>query len=199
VGFGQGALEGLDFVKFLPLRLPGAFVIELAPYKDVRGSFTRVYDDKLFAEHGLSTTWVQDNVAYNVSANIVRGMHFQRPPHTETKLVRVVRGAIFDVIVDLRRGSPTFGQFEGVELSENVPAMLYVPRGFAHGYCTLSDAIVAYKVDAYYAPGSEGGLRYDDPKLAIPWPINSPPSISDKDRVWPVLEDIDSPFTWSAP
>jgi len=184
-------------MRFRSLRLPGAFEIELQPHADERGYFARVYDHEGFAAHNLSTAWVQDNQAHNAKLGIVRGLHFQRPPHAETKLVRVVRGAICDVIVDLRVGSPTFGQFERVDLVEDKLTMLYVPRGFAHGYCTLTDdALVVYKVDATYAPHAEGGVRFDDPELAIPWPTATP-LVSDKDRKWPPLKELASPFSWS--
>jgi dTDP-4-dehydrorhamnose 3,5-epimerase len=181
-------------VKFTEFPLPGAWVIDLEPRKDDRGFFQRVYDERAFAERGLSTSWVQDNEAYNVQSGIVRGLHFQRPPHAETKLVRVVQGAIWDVIVDIRRGSPTFGRWHGVELTGDSHRVLYVPRGFAHGYCTLTDgARVLYKVDATYAPTAEGGLRFDDPQIGIRWPVESP-LVSTKDRQWPMFETFDSPF-----
>jgi len=181
-------------VKLVPLRLSGAWLIELAPFSDDRGFFQRVYDDVTFAKHGLSTSWVQDNEAFNTRAGIVRGLHFQRPPHAETKLVRVVQGAIYDVIVDLRAGSSTYGQWEGVELDAQQQRMLYIPRGFAHGYCTRTEhARIVYKVDAHYAPQAEGGLRFDDPTLAIAWQV-AEPTVSDKDRRWPSLAELRTPF-----
>lgn len=181
-------------MKLTPLRLPGAWLIELAPHRDERGYFQRTYDEALFAKHGLSTTWVQDNEAFNSQQGIVRGLHFQRPPHAETKLVRVVEGAIWDVILDLRAASPTYGQWEGVELAATSQRVLYVPRGFAHGYCTLTPtARVLYKVDAAYAPEAEGGVRFDDPQLAIPWRADKP-LVSDKDRRWPTLAELQTPF-----
>lgn len=186
-------------MNFRALALPGAFVIELVPRTDARGHFMRVYDEALFAERGLASRWVQDNEAHNTRASIVRGLHFQRPPKAETKLVHVMRGAIWDVIVDLRRGSPTFARWEAVELSADNHLAMYVPRGFAHGYCTLvDDAVVHYKVDAAYAPELEGGLRHDDPALAIDWPV-SDPLVSDKDRRWPTLAELETPFSWSSP
>jgi dTDP-4-dehydrorhamnose 3,5-epimerase len=181
-------------VKLEPLRLPGAWLIELEPRRDARGYFQRTYDDTLFAKHGLSTAWVQDNEAFNTQTGIVRGLHFQRPPHAETKLVRVVEGAIWDVILDLRAGSPTFGQWHGVELDARTHRMLYVPRGFAHGYSTLTPtARVLYKVDAHYAPEAEGGVRFDDPALAISWRVEQA-IVSDKDRQWPTLAELQTPL-----
>jgi dTDP-4-dehydrorhamnose 3,5-epimerase len=176
-------------VKFTPLKAAGAWVIELEPRVDDRGFFQRTYDTTSFAERGLSTAWVQDNEAYNSRRGIVRGLHFQAPPHAETKLVRVVEGAIWDVLVDIRLESQTYGQWEAVELSADNR-----PRGFAHGYCTLTDtARVLYKVDASYAPSAEGGLRFDDPRLNIAWPVRDP-LLSPKDLQWPTLDTFDSPF-----
>lgn len=179
-----------------PTELPGSYVVEIDPRCDNRGYFARTYDSAIFGDLGLSTKWLQENEAFNTGRGIVRGLHFQAPPHAETKLVRVVRGAIWDVILDIRRGSPTFGQWRAFELSEENRLALYVPRGFAHGYCTLSDtALVLYKVDARYAPEAEGGVRYDDPVLEVPWPTATP-LVSDKDKGWPTLAEIDSPFQW---
>ena len=132
--------------------------------------------------------------AYSKGRGVIRGLHFQKPPHAETKLVRAVVGAIWDVFVDLRKASPTFGKWDAIELSATNPKAVYVPKGFAHGYCTLTDGvIVAYKVDAPYKPKAEGGLRWSDPALGIPWPVDAP-IISDKDRSHPTLDELTSPF-----
>lgn len=177
-----------------PLRLSGAFEIVLQPKSDERGYFARAYDRALFAQSGLTTCWAQENEALSVRKGIIRGLHFQKPPHAETKLVRVVRGAILDAFVDLRRASPTFGQWAIVEISEENHKAVYIPKGFAHGYCTLTDlSLVLYKVDAPYAAEAEGGLRWDDPDLAIPWPVQNAIT-SAKDRALGRFRDFVTPF-----
>ncbi|MEM4160573.1 MAG: dTDP-4-dehydrorhamnose 3,5-epimerase [Thermoplasmata archaeon] len=168
-------------MKIKELRFKGVYVIELEPKVDKRGFFMRVYDDKIMAEHGLHRNWVQENHSLSVEKGVIRGMHFQFPPHTETKLIRVVAGEIFDVFIDLRKGSPTFGQWDSVILSAENKKMLYLPKGFAHGFCTLTrNCEVVYKVDEYYAPQSEGIVRWNDPDLKINWPTENP-ILSDKD------------------
>jgi dTDP-4-dehydrorhamnose 3,5-epimerase len=177
-----------------PLRLPGTYEITLAPRKDDRGYFMRVYDETIFRDHGLQTTWVQENQSRSTRKHTVRGLHFQAPPHAETKLVRVTRGAIFDVFVDLRRQSDTYGQWDAVELTEEKHNMVYIPKGFAHGFCSLTeDVIVIYRVDAYYAPAAEGGLFWQDPNVGIQWPTTDV-SLSEKDSKQPLLRDLASPF-----
>ncbi len=181
-------------MELKPLKLEGAFEIILAPRVDERGYFMRTYDAAIFRKHGLSNDWVQENQSYSRLRGIVRGLHFQRPPHTETKLVRVSSGAVLDVLVDLRTASPTYGQWDTVELSVERQNMAYVPKGFAHGFCTLtSDVLVHYKVDAYYAPDHEGGLRWNDATLAIPWP-DFATLVSEKDSHQPLFQDFVSPF-----
>jgi dTDP-4-dehydrorhamnose 3,5-epimerase len=174
-------------MKFSPTPLNGAFLIELEPRADARGMFARAFCAQEFAAHGLETIFVQANVSSNVHAGTVRGMHFQRAPHAEVKLVRCTKGAIYDVIVDMREASSSYMRWFGAELTEENGAMMYVPKGFAHGYQSLSDgATVFYMVSAFYAPQSEGGLRYDDPRLSIAWP-RAAADISDKDATWPLL------------
>jgi dTDP-4-dehydrorhamnose 3,5-epimerase len=170
--------------------LAGAHEITLDPHGDHRGYFMRTYDRTLFDAHGLQTQWVQENQSMSMQVHTIRGLHFQRPPHSETKLVRVLVGRILDVIVDLRAGSPTFGQHLTIELSAANQKCLYVPRGCAHGFCLLeAPSIVHYKVDNPYAPEAEGGLRWSDPLLGIAWPTTSP-IISAKDDRWPSLSLI---------
>jgi dTDP-4-dehydrorhamnose 3,5-epimerase len=172
---------------FHPLPLRDAFLISLDQRKDERGMFARVFCRQEFSELGLEYRYVQANLSTNDNAGTIRGLHYQKSPHMEVKLVRCIRGAIFDVIVDLREESASFFHWYGVELSEENGLMLYVPRGFAHGYQTLrNNASVHYMVSAYYAPGFEGGCRYDDPALGIKWPF-AVSSISDKDAAWPLL------------
>ena len=178
-------------MKIAPRRLAGTFELTFEPRADERGAFTRWYDRDLFAQAGLPMAWMQGNESRS-RGGVVRGLHFQRPPHTEAKLVRVVSGAIFDVFVDLRRGSATFGQWDSLELSAARGNAVLIPRGFAHGFCTLGDeAVVSYLVDNVYAPHAEGGLAWDDPALAIPWPLLAAPVVSAKDRAWPRLEAVE--------
>ncbi len=177
-----------------PLKIPGAFEITLQPRVDERGDFVRTFDTHIFSEHGLTTAWLQENEALSCSHGVVRGLHFQRPPHSETKLVRVVLGAVLDVFVDIRRSSPTYGKWDMVELSATNHKAVYVPKGCAHGYCTLTDSsIVLYKVDSCYAPAHEGGLRWNDELLNIPWPVKEA-VISAKDAKLPSLDGFLSPF-----
>jgi dTDP-4-dehydrorhamnose 3,5-epimerase len=174
-------------MRFEPLPLAGAYVIDLEPRRDPRGMFARAFCANEFAAQGLETTFVQANMSTTSRAGAVRGMHFQRPPHAEVKLVRCVRGSIYDVIVDLREGSPTFRHWFGAELSDENGRMMYVPHGFAHGFQALTDnATTFYMVGAFYAPDAEGGLRHNDPALAIHWP-QPVTDVSDKDARWPLL------------
>lgn len=174
---------------FSPTELQGAYIVDIEPRRDERGYFARVWCAAEFEKQGLSTALVQCNVAYNHKRGILRGMHFQRPPHAEVKLVRCTKGAIYDVIVDLRAASPTYLGWVGVELTEDNHRMLYVPEGFAHGYVTLrDDSELFYQVSQYYSPDAEAGLRWDDPAVAIDWPPLGELLISAKDRVWPLLE-----------
>jgi dTDP-4-dehydrorhamnose 3,5-epimerase len=150
----------------------------------------RWYDRETFARAGLPTDWVQGNESRS-ARNVVRGLHFQRPPHAETKLVRAVHGRVHDVFVDLRRGSPTFGQWDALELSDKSANAVLIPRGFAHGFCALSEeALVSYLVDHVYTPEAEGGLLWNDPALGIAWPIEGAPIVSEKDRAWPPLSKV---------
>jgi dTDP-4-dehydrorhamnose 3,5-epimerase len=176
-------------MKFEPLPLAGAFLVALERREDARGAFARAYCRTEFKAHGVDMEVMQANISVNNTAGIVRGMHFQRAPHAEVKLVRCIRGAVFDAIVDLRRASPTFGQWFGAELSEGNGLMMVVPQGFAHGYQALSDgATVFYMVSANYAPEAEGGIPYDDPGIGIQWPLKVA-GVSDKDRQWPPLTE----------
>lgn len=177
-------------MRIEPLPLAGAFEIALEPRRDERGYFMRWYDRELFAARGLPVDWTQGNESAS-GRGVVRGLHFQRPPHAESKLVRAIRGRVYDVFVDLRGGSVTFGRWHAVELSAERANAVLVPRGFAHGFCSLTDdAVVSYLVDNPYAPAAEGGLAWDDPQLAIPWPVDGAPQLSAKDRGWPRLADL---------
>jgi len=174
-------------MRYTELRLKGAFVIDLDPIADHRGFFARTFDEKEFAAHGLEPRVVQCNVSHNPRRGTVRGMHFQRPPHEEVKLVRCTRGSVLDVIVDVRPGSPTELQWEAVELTAENRRMMYVPRGFAHGYQSLEDdSEVTYQVSEYYHPESEGRLLWNDPAVGIRWPV-ADVVISEKDATAPAL------------
>jgi dTDP-4-dehydrorhamnose 3,5-epimerase len=169
--------------------LRDALLIDLETRGDSRGVFARTMCRDEFAKQGMETDYVQQNMSASVHKGTVRGMHFQRMPHTEAKLIRCVRGAIIDIIVDLRANSPSFLKHEAFELTEDNRRQLYVPRGFAHGFQTLTDNVeVTYLVSAYYTASAEGGLRHNDPALGIQWPLDVT-AISDKDASWPFIED----------
>jgi dTDP-4-dehydrorhamnose 3,5-epimerase len=158
-------------MNFAPLPLAGAFRVDIEPRGDQRGFFARLYCADEFAAQGLATSWVQCNTSFSALAGTVRGLHFQRPPSAEAKLVRCLRGAIWDVIVDLRAGSATYGRWHGERLDDHNRSMLYVPEGFAHGFQTLTDDVeLLYFHSARYSRDDEGGLLWNDPEVAIDWP-----------------------------
>jgi dTDP-4-dehydrorhamnose 3,5-epimerase len=165
---------------------------------DDRGWFSETYSRRGLAALGSDIEFIQDNHAYSRQRFVLRGLHFQAPPMAQTKLVRCVAGAIWDVAVDIRRGSPTYGRYVGAELTAENGWQLLVPRGYAHGYVTLTpDTEVQYKVDAYYAPETEGGLIWNDPDLALPWPLDGhTPTVAAKDAVLPKLAEFQSPFAY---
>jgi len=172
-------------MHFHQIALSGVYLIEPAPHVDERGFFARTYCEREFAEHGLCTTWVQCNLSHNERAGTLRGMHWQEAPHGEEKLVRCTRGAVFDVVVDMRADSPTFLRHFGVELSEENGHALYIPRGFAHGFLTLRDSTqVFYQMGGFHTPEAARGARYNDPVLNIAWP-RPVAVISDRDRDYP--------------
>jgi dTDP-4-dehydrorhamnose 3,5-epimerase len=174
-------------LKFLKTPLEGLYVVELETLNDDRGFFARSFCAHEFEAIGLESVVAQCNVSFNKQAGTLRGLHFQAPPHEEAKLVRCTQGAIYDVAVDIRRDSPTYGRWHAVELSAENRRMLFIPRGFAHGFQTLvGDSEISYLMFEFYHAQSARGLRWDDPALAIPWPIASP-VISDKDRLHPLL------------
>jgi len=175
-------------MRIEPAPLDGAATIELDLRGDERGFFARMYCEREFAAAGLETRFVQANNSSNAQRGTLRGLHYQLPPDTEVKLVRCIRGALWDVIVDVRPGSPSFGRWFGAELTAQNRRMMYVPRGFAHGFITLTDdSELIYFVSDFYEPKQERGLRWNDPKIAIDWPI-APSVISDKDANWPDFE-----------
>jgi dTDP-4-dehydrorhamnose 3,5-epimerase len=181
-------------LEIKPLKLAGSCLITFPRFTDERGFFQRLYDAEAFARHNLNTVWEHDSQSFNLKRNTIRGLHFQLPPFNETKLVRAARGVIWDVIVDLRAASETYGEWEAVELSEENGKALYIPRGFAHGFCTLTEnAVVSYKIDAPYNAESASGIRWNDATLGISWQT-SEPVISDRDRELQLFEDFVSPF-----
>ena len=176
---------------FTETKLPGAFIIDLDRREDSRGFFARAFCQHEFAEHGLEPVIAEANLAFNYRKGTMRGMHFQFPPAAETKFVRCTRGAILDIIVDLRPESPTYLEHVSVELTADNHRAIYVPGRFAHGYQVLDDATeTSYQVGEFYTPGVEGGLMYDDPALGLTWPFPVT-EISDKDRGWQLLEDVE--------
>jgi dTDP-4-dehydrorhamnose 3,5-epimerase len=177
--------------------IKGPLLITPARFKDARGFFSETYSAPSLAEAGINLTFVQDNHSMSVEPGIVRGLHFQVPPHAQDKLVRVVSGKILDVAVDIRKGSPTFGRHLAVELSSENWTQLLVPVGFAHGFCTLEpNTEIIYKVTSPYAPQSDMGIRWNDPALGIAWPSFAGAQISEKDRALPPLAEVDSPFQY---
>jgi len=169
--------------------LKDAMLIDLEKRGDERGFFARTYCQKEFSAKGLDINYTQQNTSFSKDKGTLRGMHFQKAPHGETKLIRCLRGAIVDIIIDIRPDSPTYMKWEAFELNEDNKRMLYVPKGFAHGFQTVSDnAEVTYLVDGFYEPTAEGGVRWNDPAIGIVWPLE-PTVMSDKDKTWADFSD----------
>ncbi len=183
-------------MNVVALDIPDVKLITPKRFGDSRGFFSEVYNARALADAGIDIVFVQDNHAFSSQTGTLRGLHFQKPPHAQTKLVRVTRGRIYDVAVDIRPGSPTYGRHVGVELSAGNWSQLLVPAGFAHGYCTLEpDTEVLYKVDAYYAPEHDAGILWSDPALAISWPVAADMAqLSDKDLRLPLFKDVGPAF-----
>jgi dTDP-4-dehydrorhamnose 3,5-epimerase len=177
------------------LAIPGVLLVTPRRLDDARGYFMETYRTSDFSDLGIPARFVQDNQAFSKLAGTIRGLHFQRPPHAQAKLVRALRGAAFDVIVDLRVGSPAYGKWVGVRLDPN-GAQVFLPRGCAHGYATLEpNTEIAYKCDAYYSAEADGGVNFADPAIGVEWPVAPRNAIvSDKDRALPLLRDFVSPF-----
>ncbi|HEX7057461.1 MAG TPA: dTDP-4-dehydrorhamnose 3,5-epimerase [Bacilli bacterium] len=175
-------------MNILKTKLQGVLLIEPRVHEDGRGFFMESYRADLFQQAGIAARFVQDNHSLSVEKGVLRGLHYQLAPKAQAKLVRVVRGAIFDVAVDIRRSSPTFGLWESFVLSAENKRQVYIPRGFAHGFCTLEpDTEVIYKVDQYYSPEHDRGILWNDAELGIPWPV-ADPVLSEKDRNHPPLK-----------
>lgn len=181
-------------MKVTSLTLEGAKLIEPVVHGDHRGFFMESYNEKLMHENGIMHNFIQDNHSLSAEPGVLRGMHYQLNPKAQTKLIRVISGSIYDVILDIRKDSPTFGQWQGFILSDANKRQLLVPQGFAHGFCTLAaNTQVIYKVDEYYSPEHDRGIAWDDPSLNIDWPVSSP-VLSDKDTRHPLLKDAELNF-----
>lgn len=172
--------------------LPEVRLITVKTFEDSRGFVAEMFQEKRWAEAGISFRPVQENLSCSLRAGTVRGLHFQKKPQAQAKLIRVLKGSIYDVAVDVRPDSPTYGHYVGAELSDENLAQLFIPAGFAHGFCTLTDDVtVLYMMDSFYAPGSEGGILWNDPDLGIVWPVKHANAIlSDKDKLLPRFKDL---------
>jgi dTDP-4-dehydrorhamnose 3,5-epimerase len=181
--------------------LPDVKLIVPTKFEDERGFFLESYNQRALAAHGIDAVFVQDNHSLSRRSGVVRGLHFQTEPFAQHKLMRVTRGSIFDVAVDIRTGSPTFGRHVALRLSADDPSQLLIPVGFAHGFCTLEpDTEVMYKVSAVYSPEHDKGILWNDPALAIPWPVDPEHAVlSDKDKRNPKLADLPSCFRYTGP
>ncbi len=176
------------------LKLDGTFEIRPKLHGDLRGYFAETYLSNLFEDHGLQTNWVQENQSLSTRLHTIRGLHYQTPPVAQTKLVRAVVGKILDVFVDIRKESPTYGQWDSLVVSDETCNAVYVPQGFAHGFCTLTEnVIVQYKVDNPYSPENEGGIRWNDSDLNIDWKTENP-QMSQRDLELPVFSELETPF-----
>ena len=184
-------------MEIIKTDIDGVVILSPKIFKDSRGYFFESYCKKEFDKLIGEVNFVQDNESCSIKG-VVRGLHFQKPPYAQAKLVRCVRGKVLDVAVDIRKGSPTYGQYVAVELSEENHYQFFIPHGFAHGFAVLSDiAVFQYKCDNYYNPASEGGIRVNDPTLSIDWHINEAYIIlSDKDKNNPIFKDLESPFIY---
>ena len=179
-------------------RLPGVVILTPRRFGDERGFFSESWNRRAMADLGLDIDFVQDNHSLSRDIGTVRGLHFQAPPHAQAKLVRCGRGRLFDVAVDIRKGSATFGQWVGVELSFENGRQLLIPEGFLHGFVTRApDTEIIYKCSDFYAPDADGAVRFDDPELGIDWGLEGiTPKLSAKDEAAPLMRDFDSPFAW---
>ena len=187
-----------SFIKMekIATKLEGVFILEPKVFGDHRGYFMETYSDKVFKDLGIDRTFVQDNESFTAQKGTLRGLHFQNDPMSQSKIVRVLSGAVMDVAVDLRKGSPTYLQWEAVELSEENKRMFFIPRGFAHGFLTLTDNVkFVYKVDNLYAPDCDRSIRFDDPAIGVKWGITDP-ILSQKDLNAPLLCNSDCNFTY---
>lgn len=184
-------------VRVTKTDLPDLLILEPARFGDDRGFFSESWNRKTLQGQGIDIDFVQDNHSLSAAVNTVRGLHFQSPPHAQAKLVRCGRGVLFDVAVDVRRGSPTYGHWFGIELSAENGKQLLVPAGFLHGFATRApDTEIIYKCSDYYAPDCDGAVRFDDPAIGIDWGLSGPAILSDKDAKAQLLGAFDTPFVW---
>jgi dTDP-4-dehydrorhamnose 3,5-epimerase len=185
-------------MQITKLEIPDVLLIEPRRLEDARGYFMEVLHEKTFKMNVADVHFVQDNEAMSVAIGTMRGLHFQKPPAAHGKLVRVLNGAVYDVAVDIRHGSPSFGKHVAVELDASAGNMLWIPPGFAHGYCTLkNDSLVAYKITDFYSAEHDTGIVWNDPQIGINWPVNTSDAIlSEKDRLLPLLADVPPFFTF---
>lgn len=185
-------------MNIINTNIEGVVIIEPRIFNDARGYFFESFSEKDFCSKIRNVKFVQDNESKS-QYGVVRGLHFQKPPYSQSKLVRVIRGAVLDVAVDIRKGSPTYGKYVAVELNENNHRQLFIPRGFAHGFSVLSEEVIfQYKCDNFYCPESEGAIAWDDPDLAIDWKIPEDKVIlSDKDKKHPLLKDLNTLFEYN--
>ena len=185
-------------MEITELEIPEVKILTPKKFGDHRGFFSETYNKRTLAEQGIGIEFVQDNHSFSAERGTIRGLHFQTPPHAQDKLVRVPKGSILDVAVDIRRGSPTYGKFVSAVISAEAWNQILVPVGFAHGLCTLEpDTVVIYKVSSTYAPDHDFGLLWNDPDLGIDWPVDAAEvKLSDKDRRQPRLREFDSPFAY---
>ncbi|MES1158619.1 MAG: dTDP-4-dehydrorhamnose 3,5-epimerase [Terricaulis silvestris] len=179
--------------------IPDLLIVRPNKFGDERGFFSETFKMSALEQFGVTSTWVQDNHSFSAAPGVIRGLHFQVGEYAQAKLIRVTRGALLDVAVDIRKGSPTYGRHVAVELSAENWTQLYIPIGFAHGFCTLTrDTEALYKVTAYWSQASEGGVLWNDPDLGIAWPIKAEDAtINARDANWPRLKDFDSPFAYA--
>ena len=178
-------------MELAKLGIAGLLLLKPRRFADSRGYFVETHNERTLAGLGISVRFVQDNQSFSVARGTIRGLHFQLPPAAQAKLVRVAQGSVYDVAVDLRTGSPTYGQWRGETLTADQGEQFFVPSGLAHAFCTLEpDTVVAYKVDDFYAPSCDSGLIWNDPDLRIAWPLDGEPVLSDKDKVLPRLRDM---------
>jgi dTDP-4-dehydrorhamnose 3,5-epimerase len=192
-------MVGSALMDIKTTKLPGVLILKPRRFADVRGYFAETYNAQLLRKSGIMVHFVQDNESFSLHKGTIRGLHFQLPPAAQAKLIRVLRGSVFDVAVDLRLESPTYGQWIAEQISAESGEQIFVPRGFGHGFCTLEpNTEVSYKVDSYYAPVSESGVIWNDPSLNIPWPVGLNEAIlSEKDHKLGAFKDFVSPFRYA--
>ncbi|MEK3985230.1 dTDP-4-dehydrorhamnose 3,5-epimerase [Paenibacillus sp. FSL K6-3166] len=184
-------------MKFTPTELEGVLIVEPAVFGDHRGWFMETFSEAKFQEQGLQLEFVQDNQSFSATKGTLRGLHYQINPKAQTKLVRCTKGAILDVALDIRRGSPSYGKWFGIELTADNKKQLLIPKGFAHGFMTLTDDVeVQYKCDELYAPECDGGILWNDPEIGIEWPIDIEPVLSAKDERAPLLKNSSHNFVY---